>query len=304
MAAARKKRKSGKSENTVRQQGRAVDSDLEPRLQPPRIEYRVWSRGLRWFVSAVLLYHVAAMFISPWAVPPSSVIANGLQPWVAHYQTLLYLNHGYRFFAPNPGPATIVLYTLEFEDGRQEEGLFPDRQAINRDYPRLMYHRWFMLSESIGRFLGEQVTEAEFQQFQADERARADQMEMAGQAQAAQLLREAITTQDQMWEEATRIRRRLLTPLAHRLLLDHEATRVSIRINQRGIPSPQQFREGWRTDDPRLMTPATEIPMGTWTREEFQSGSPETAPPSAEGGEESLPQPLSQWRKDSGRHLS
>jgi hypothetical protein len=37
-----------------------------------------------------------------------------------------------------------VRYTIEHQDGRREDGVFPDRDA---HWPRLRYHRHFMLAE-------------------------------------------------------------------------------------------------------------------------------------------------------------
>ena len=38
-----------------------------------------------------------------------------------------FLNNGYRFFAPEPGPGHLVRYEIVTRDGRQIEGSFPDR---------------------------------------------------------------------------------------------------------------------------------------------------------------------------------
>ena len=106
----------------------------------------------RWLVSILLLIHLTAVFISPFAfissspgsVSPAAIaLANPLRP----YSELAFLNHGYAFFAPNPGPSHLVRYQLEFDDEREVvEGRFPDREE---HWPRLLYHRHFMLSEQL-----------------------------------------------------------------------------------------------------------------------------------------------------------
>ena len=251
-----------------------------------------WPHWAKVIASLVLVYHVAAMFVSPWAVPPTSSLATELQKYFAHYQTLLYLNHGYRFFAPNPGPASVVVYELEFADGSKSSGLFPDRDAINRDYPRLLYHRWFMLSESLGRFLGEQVTEKEFRQFQDDETQRAQQIKMAGREEEAQQLLAQVAQQEQLWNEAIQIRRQLLTPLAKRLLKDNEAVSVSIFLNQRTIPAPDQVARGFKTNDPRFLPTETAIEMGSWNATDLEKE------PGDIQAIESLPGPIGQLEGD------
>jgi hypothetical protein len=59
---------------------------------------------------------------------------------------LMYLNHGFHFFSPEPGGSTLISYVLEFEDGTTQSGRFPNKQI----WPRLLYHRHFMLSEFLG----------------------------------------------------------------------------------------------------------------------------------------------------------
>ena len=56
------------------------------------------------------------------------------------------VSHGYAFFAPDPGPGHIIEYELRFDDGRKERGTIPDS---NQHWPRLRYHRHFMLTEQL-----------------------------------------------------------------------------------------------------------------------------------------------------------
>jgi hypothetical protein len=58
----------------------------------------------------------------------------------------VYLGHGYRFFAPNPGPGHSLRWTMTMADGSTRGGWIPDEDA---DRPRLLYHRRFMVSEKI-----------------------------------------------------------------------------------------------------------------------------------------------------------
>jgi hypothetical protein len=59
----------------------------------------------------------------------------------------MYLDHGYFFFAPNPGPSFLVKYKVEFADGRDPvEGVFPN---LEEQTPRLLYHRYFMVSTAL-----------------------------------------------------------------------------------------------------------------------------------------------------------
>lgn len=106
----------------------------------------VWGRWpwLRRAVSVGLILHLFALVIAPLAVAPTSPLWQ--RAWLVFrpYLEAMNLNHGYHFFAPEPGPGHLVHYELRFEDGRVEKGLFPN---ASQQQPRLRYHRHFMLSE-------------------------------------------------------------------------------------------------------------------------------------------------------------
>jgi hypothetical protein len=61
------------------------------------------------------------------------------------YLDALYLNHGYHFFAPEPSNGHLIRYQV-YDDrgGVIADGQFPDRKEY---WPRLLYHRYFMLAD-------------------------------------------------------------------------------------------------------------------------------------------------------------
>lgn len=125
---------------------------------PPSPPNVVWSPWLRAIVSAAVVWHLIGVMVAPLSVPPrfegrDSVLGSQLKTVYTPYITALYLNHAYKFFAPNPGDSHLVRYDLYFADGTKrvgrDEQLFPDRL---RHWPRLLYHRHFMLTEFINDF--------------------------------------------------------------------------------------------------------------------------------------------------------
>lgn len=74
----------------------------------------------------------------------------GLRRSMAPYVDWMYLDHGYFFFAPNPGPSHLVAIQSKVPEPPRASSLrgdaivFPNR---NEHWPRLLYHRYFMLSE-------------------------------------------------------------------------------------------------------------------------------------------------------------
>ena len=106
-----------------------------------------WTPTRRRLVSAILLAHLAAIFIAPWSSPPPApLLAEQAARLLSPYLIAAYLNHGYRFFAPDPGPSHLVRYSMTRADGTVLEGRIPDPQ---RDWPRLLYHRHFMITETL-----------------------------------------------------------------------------------------------------------------------------------------------------------
>ena len=101
------------------------------------------SKRVRWVISVLLILHILANITSPMSVPPSSSLFDSAWSVFGSYLQMMYLNHGYKYFAPEPGPSTLLAYTLEFDDGSTIQQTIPNRGI----HPRLLYHRHFMLSE-------------------------------------------------------------------------------------------------------------------------------------------------------------
>lgn len=103
-------------------------------------------RDFLFLVNCWLIFHLFAILVCPASVEPSSPLAQSCFTLVAPYLHAIYLDHGFHFFAPDPGPSTLISYTLEFADGTTKSGRMPDRST----FPRLLYHRYFMLTEYLG----------------------------------------------------------------------------------------------------------------------------------------------------------
>jgi len=106
-----------------------------------------WTPVARFAASVPLAAYLAAVILPPLAGPPpaSELAARLLQP-LRPLVGLVYLGHGYRFFAPDPGPGHSIRWTAERADGSRISGSLPDPAA---DRPRLLYHRRFMIAEKI-----------------------------------------------------------------------------------------------------------------------------------------------------------
>lgn len=103
--------------------------------------------ALKLAISLLVIWHVTAVFLAPMSIPPTSplvteIVQGTKMQW---YLDLLYINHGYDFFAPDPSNGHLIRFEL-FDSGGKviEEGEFPNKQV---NWPRLLYHRYFMLAD-------------------------------------------------------------------------------------------------------------------------------------------------------------
>lgn len=97
-------------------------------------------------LNAWLAFHCVALFIAPAAMPPASPLFRDAWEYVSGYLDALYINHGYHYFAPEPAHSSLLGYRLTYADGRTEVGRIPHKGI----QPRLLYHRYFMITEQFG----------------------------------------------------------------------------------------------------------------------------------------------------------
>ncbi len=98
-------------------------------------------------ISLLVVWHLTAVFLAPLSIPPSSplVIEVAQGSFMQKYLDVLYLNHGYHFFAPEPSNGHLIRYqVLDDRSGLLAQGEFPSKQD---NWPRLLYHRYFMLAD-------------------------------------------------------------------------------------------------------------------------------------------------------------
>lgn len=106
-----------------------------------------WPVWVRCLVTLAIIWHVGALLAAPLSLPPS-VIGTALREKVfRHYSQLMFLDHANKFFAPDPGFSHLLRYQVELADGTTKTGTLPN---LTEQFPRLLYHRYFMLTERIG----------------------------------------------------------------------------------------------------------------------------------------------------------
>jgi len=187
----------------------------------------LWARIIG---SALIAFHLAAITIAPWSAQPSSSLSQQAARPFQPYLQASFLNHGYHFFAPEPGPSHLVRYELQMPDGSVKKGTFPDK---NEHQPRLLYHRHFMLTEFLV-------------QFPPDEKA----------------LEQWEKQPDWRLQQTTVGQRTLAKGYADHLLHKHGAKSVKLYLVRHDFPSPMAVAEGMKLDDKSLYR---EKLLGTFT---------------------------------------
>jgi hypothetical protein len=184
---------------------------------------------LKIVVSGWILFHLLAVVLPPLAFQaatsegPSPLMRLIIQPFEGYGQ-FLHINRGYAFFAPDPGPSRLIQAAVVEEDGTVTEKMFPDLEA---QWPRLLYHRHFMLTEYLSNIYRPPGPPEELFEVDADG-AKLWQRERA---------------------RYEYVRQSMIEHLRHQFG-DKE---VAIRRIEHGLPSLADFRkEPIELDDPRL----------------------------------------------------
>jgi hypothetical protein len=220
------------------------------------------SRNARWLLSIFAVLHIAAVFAEPFRffsaspVKPASEEAGWLRSTLGRYVDFMYLSHGYAFFAPNPGPSHLleceiknpsnILNAAIAAKSKPTSGtlrdlpvvappeesfsakavrwrVFPDR---NCDRPRLLYHRYFMLSEFYQTlFAPASLSEEELRDLALKDR----------------------------WQFDRDLYESLQASISKRLRNTYEAESIKLRRIEHELPSQLRvLGDGWKLTDPRL----------------------------------------------------
>jgi hypothetical protein len=163
----------------------APPAEPKPKPKPAKVKSASpwpWSRWVRLLASALIVFHLTAVFTAPWymhlwpmivwMVEPGGVprdeygreltpeqlqhteypvqmpvLPRALNKFLRHYANLLFINHGYDFFSPDPGVSHLIRYEVYNDAGEKlASGQFPNR---SEQWPRLFYHRHMMLVEQL-----------------------------------------------------------------------------------------------------------------------------------------------------------
>lgn len=218
----------------------------------------VWAKPKRRLVSLAIVAFLFVLIIGPLSNPVASPYLSGpIAEKISPIHRALFLGHGYRFFGPDPGPGHLLVYQGQRADGSQFEGVFPDS---NNRWPRLLYHRWFMLSETVFNEHLLLLSESEFEQRVEEYKRQIAEYQKAGKLKFAKELIAERDLEAHQYRES-RVRVELLgAAIANVLSQRNDAQSLKLFMQVRQIPLAEEVASGVHLDDPDLLSEL--LPIG------------------------------------------
>ena len=249
------------------------------------------SRWFRRIATVLILSYLLVLIIGPLSNPIASThLTAPLSRIVAPVHRALFMGHGYRFFAPNPSSSHLVQYKVTRADGTQVEGVFPDRDSMR---PRLLYHRWFMLSETVFAEHAQTPSPREFEKLNAVRKQQIGVLKKARRFELARSLEAARASEEANYQQTLRRIDALVRSIAEFLLVREQGEEIELTVVTRTIPFPAEIRQGAKLDDKVFLQYEANPVIGRFTRSELvetkstQSGDEELV--DKESARQSLP---------------
>ncbi|QEG24342.1 hypothetical protein [Mariniblastus fucicola] len=241
------------------------------------------SKPLKRVLSCTLGFYLFVLILGPLSNPVGSEsLTRPLAKTVGPIHRALFLGHGYRFFAPNPGPSHLVEFQITMADGSVTKGRIPDRDDATTGFPRLEYHRWFMLSETIWTEHLMTPPEADFQDRIRQLERLATEKQIAGHHEIASQIRADIEVQKKSYKNVRQRIDDLVQSVARKLLQVHGGTKIELYVREREIPHPVEVQEGAKLGDARFLKPDQPPMIGSFTAKELGLASSNEQLPDAE----------------------
>ena len=127
-----------------------------------------WSPSARRMATVMILFHIAAVVIAPWSSPPpSSDLSRSLASLDSTLPEVDVVGQRLPLFRTRSRAQPLGTVRIAAAGRVIGQGTFPDRK---RHWPRLLYHRQFMISEMIASELPPPVSPAEMARWNENER--------------------------------------------------------------------------------------------------------------------------------------
>lgn len=254
---------------------------IGPPLDRSSPQWSVWSPWKRRIASVLIFAFLFLLITGPLSNPVGSPhLSIPIAETLAPLHRGLFMGHGYRFFAPNPGDSHLVQYKITRQDGTQIKGMFPDR---NSAWPRLLYHRWFMLSETIFAEHAQTPSRNEFRKLDTEKRKRVELLSKGGKLELANRLEKQRAQEEVDYQKTMRRIETLVRATGEFLLTRHNGQEIELSVVTRTIPYPAEIRQGANLDDEVFLRYPTSAVIGRFTKADFSDATDKTG--NGEGSE-------------------
>lgn len=216
-----------------------------------------WTPFARTIATVFILIYLFVVVIGPLANPIASKYFSGpVARKLAPLHRILFLGHGYRFFGPDPGPTHRLVFRGVRNDGSKFEGFFPNRQ---NQQPRLLYHRWFMLSETLFVEHANQVNPDFLKNRQRAYEQQAARLASENRANQLRQLKSDRELELRYHQRASERIDLLANSVAKVLLERHDASSIELFSQERSIPFPEEVLDGLKLNSDQLLLPLNKI---------------------------------------------
>ena len=235
-----------------------------PPTAAPGLPWSSWQRAL---ASVVILVYLFVLLVGPLSNPiKSQHLTAPIAATLSPLHRGLFMGHGYRFFAPNPGDSHLVQYKITKDDGTQIEGVFPDRENV---WPRLLYHRWFMLSETIFAEHVQTLSPNEFNKLNREKSERVKLLLENGRQKLGNELERQRSQEEADYQNTIKRIKSLVRTTGEFLLQRHGGEEIEISVVTRTIPFPVEVSQGANLDDKVFLRyPANRV-IGRFIKSDF-----------------------------------
>ncbi|MDA7858543.1 hypothetical protein OAU26_02620 [Mariniblastus sp.] len=236
-----------------------VSDSPKPSSSPdtPDLSPLQWTPYARAIATVLILVYLFVVLIGPLANPIASKYFSGpIARQLAPLHRILFLGHGYRFFGPDPGPTHRLVFRGIKKDGSKFEGFFPDRRNQN---PRLLYHRWFMLSETLFVEHANQANSNFLKNRQVEYEQQAARLASENRTNQLRQLKLDRQLELRYYQRASERTDFLANSVARVLLDSHQATSIELFSQERSIPFPEEVADGLKLNSEQLLLPPIKI---------------------------------------------
>lgn len=242
-------------------------------------DFGPWSRRL---ISVAIMGYLVVLILGPLSNPVASQhLTAPAARVVGPVHRALFMGHGYRFFAPNPGDSHLVQYKVTRKDGTQIEGVFPDRDSL---WPRLRYHRWFMLSETVFSEHAQTPTPSEFKKLDDQKKRRVKSLASSGKFELSNQLESRRANEAALYAQTIKRIDLLVKSIGNHLLKKHDGQEVELSVATRTIPFPAEIRQGADLSDEAFLRFPDNAVIGRFTESDFSDLQSLIPSPSQTGG--------------------